>query len=194
MIDEVLQTPLELLALGDVLHLRDEVQRPALVVADERDAQQHPDRVAPGVPEPLLDLIRRDAPVEQLQILRRVDVGIVRIRQVAKRAGADSLGRIPGDPAQRVIHPQQPAGHVHECHADRRVRERVLESATHRSVPSGAPVHGGAGSERGTRRTTKMFKTRQSDPTNGSVVGQRPTSEATAITSSVGFTGLAICI
>ena len=78
-IDEVLQTPLELLALGDVLDLRDEVQRLAVVVADERDAQQHPDRVAPGVLVPLLDLIGWDAPVEQVQILRRVDVDIVRI-------------------------------------------------------------------------------------------------------------------
>ena len=34
-IDELLQTPFELLALGDVLDLRDEVQRSALVVADE---------------------------------------------------------------------------------------------------------------------------------------------------------------
>mgnify|MGYP003694443505 CR=1 FL=1 len=56
-IDEVLQTPFELFALGDVLHLRDEVQRSALVVADERHAQQHPDQMAPGVSVSLLDLI-----------------------------------------------------------------------------------------------------------------------------------------
>ena len=80
---------------------------------------------------PLLDLIGLDAAIEQFPILVSVDVGIVRIGQVAQRAGAHLLSRIPGDPAQRVIHAQQPAGHVHECHADRRVRERVFKGATH---------------------------------------------------------------
>ena len=88
-IDEVLQTPLELFPRGDVLYLRDKVQRSAFVVADERHAQQHPDRVAPGVLVPLLDLIRLDAPIEQFQSLGCVDVDIVRIGQVAQRAGAD---------------------------------------------------------------------------------------------------------
>ena len=78
-IDEVLQTPLELLPLGDVLYLRNEVQRSALVVTDERHAQQHPDQMAPGVSVPLLDLIPRYVPVEQLRDLKRVDVDIVRI-------------------------------------------------------------------------------------------------------------------
>ncbi len=68
-IDEVLQTPFELLTLGDVLHLRDEVQRSALVVANERDAQQYPDQMAPGVTVSLLDLILLDVPVEQLHDL-----------------------------------------------------------------------------------------------------------------------------
>ena len=140
-IDEVFQTPLELLALGDVLHLRDEMQREAVVVADERDVQQHPHRVAPGMLVSLLDLIRRDAPVEQLQILSRVDVDVVRIRQVAERAGAQLLGRIPGDPAQRVVHSQHPAGHVHQGHADRRVRERIFKSATHRHPPIAGHEH-----------------------------------------------------
>jgi hypothetical protein len=57
-IDEMLQTPFQLLTLADVLHLRDEVQRAALVVSDQRHAQQHPDLMAQGVSVPLLDLIR----------------------------------------------------------------------------------------------------------------------------------------
>lgn len=82
MIDEVLQTALELLALGDVLDLRDEVQRLVLVVADERHAQQHPDQMAHRVSEPLFDLISLDLAVEELRELSRIDVDIVRIRQV----------------------------------------------------------------------------------------------------------------
>ena len=41
--------------------------------------------------------------------LRRVDVDIVRIRQIAKRARADLLGRIPRDPTQRIIDAQKSA-------------------------------------------------------------------------------------
>ena len=79
MVDEVLETRLELLALGDVLYLRDEVQRSAFVVTDERHAQQHPDLMAPGVSVRLLDLIRLHAPREQFQILKHIDIDIVRI-------------------------------------------------------------------------------------------------------------------
>src|SRR5260370_29195934 len=88
-IDEALETSLELLALGDVLHLRDEVQRSPLVVADERYAQQHPDPMAPTVSVPLLDLIRRYAPFEQLHNLKGVEVDIPRDRQISERLAAD---------------------------------------------------------------------------------------------------------
>ena len=77
MIDEVLQAALELLALGDVLNLRDQVQRLSLVVANERDAQQHPEQTALGVPEPLFDLIARHLSAKKLHELRRVDVNIL---------------------------------------------------------------------------------------------------------------------
>ena len=70
-------------------------------------------------------------PVEQLHDLRRVDVDILRVGQVAECARAELLGRVPGDPAHRVVDAQQPAGHVHERHADRRVRERVFKGAEH---------------------------------------------------------------
>ena len=58
---------------------------------------------------PLLDLIGLDAAIEQFPILVSVDVGIVRIGQVAQRESAHLLGRVPCDPAHRVIHAQQPA-------------------------------------------------------------------------------------
>ena len=93
-IDEVLQTPFELLALGDVLYLRDDVQRSALVVTNKRHAQQHPDRMTPGVAVSLLDLILLDETVAQLPHLKRIDVDIVRIRQVAERASAHLLSAV----------------------------------------------------------------------------------------------------
>ncbi len=140
----MLQTTFELFTVGDILDLRDEMQRPSLVVPDERRAQEHPDRVAPGVSVALLNLIGGDAPVEHLHSLMRVEVDIIRVRQVAEGARTELVGRIPGDPAQRVIDSQQPAGHVYERHADRRVRERVFKSATHRHPPSrtSKPVYG----------------------------------------------------
>jgi hypothetical protein len=54
-IDELLQRPSSSFALGDVLYLRNEVQRADLIVANERHAQQHPDQMAPGVSVALLD-------------------------------------------------------------------------------------------------------------------------------------------
>ncbi len=133
-IDEVLQPPFELFALGDVLYLRDDVQRSALVLTNERHAQQHPDRMTPGVAVSLLDLILLDETVAQLPHLKHINVDIVRIRQVVERASVNLRSAVPGNPTQCVVHAQQPAAHVHEGHADRRVRECVFKSATHRAT------------------------------------------------------------
>ena len=78
-IDEVLETAGELLALRNVLDLRNEVPGMAVIVSDERHAQQHPDLMAPGVPIPLLDLIGRYVSVEQIRHLALVDVDVVRV-------------------------------------------------------------------------------------------------------------------
>jgi hypothetical protein len=83
--------------------------------------------------ESLFHLIHRHAPGKQFQVLRRVDVGVVWVRQVAERTGADLLCRIPGDPAQRVIHALKPAGHVHQGHADGCVHKCVFKGAGHGS-------------------------------------------------------------
>jgi len=50
MIHEMLQAALAALAIGDVLHLHDEVPGLVVVAADERDMQSDPDVVASRVP------------------------------------------------------------------------------------------------------------------------------------------------
>ena len=82
MIDQVLQASLELLAFGDVLHLRDKVQRPAVVVADERDALQDPNQVPADVAESFFDPVGGGLAVEELAELDRVDRDVLRDRQV----------------------------------------------------------------------------------------------------------------
>jgi hypothetical protein len=44
-VDEVLELGFEALAVGDVLNLRDEVQRPAISIAAERYGQRGPDQL-----------------------------------------------------------------------------------------------------------------------------------------------------
>jgi len=60
------------LALGDVLGLRDEVERLAIGVGDERRADQHPDHLPFGVPVALLHLVVTDLSGKQLLEVRAV--------------------------------------------------------------------------------------------------------------------------
>ena len=53
----------------------------------------------------------------------------------SQRRRPQCLGRIARDAAERIVHLQQAAGHIDECHADRRVRKRALEGATCRTMP-----------------------------------------------------------
>ena len=138
------QRLLRLLALADVLDLRDEMSGLVLIVSDERHAQQDPDLMAPGMPVPLLDLIGRNVPVEQIRHLTLVDVDVVRVREVAKRTRADLLRRVPGNPTQRVVDAEQLAGHVYQGHADRRVRERGFKCAKQDDNRPGAHNSSGA--------------------------------------------------
>src|SRR5665213_787182 len=93
--------------------------------------QQYPDGMAPGVTKSFFTLTGRPSAVEQRRGLRRIDVRVERIGEVAKRPGADLFGRISRDPAQRVVHAQRLTGHVDHGHADWRVRERIFKRVRH---------------------------------------------------------------
>ena len=131
MIDEVRQPPLQFLALGDVLQLRDEVQRPVPVVANEGDGQQHPELVTLSVHVAFFDLIARQVAAYEPDDLTGIEVDVCGMRQFAQRTMLEMLPRKTRNPAERLVHSQQTPVHVDERHADRRVGERMLERMHH---------------------------------------------------------------
>ena len=101
-IDEVLEASRQLLPLGDVLHLRDDIERVALLIADDRHGHQHPDVVAPGVAVALLDLIAGDLAGHEVSPVLRVEIDVVGVRHRAKRRGLQLVLGVSGDPTERV--------------------------------------------------------------------------------------------
>ncbi|MGD0713888.1 MAG: hypothetical protein ABSB24_06840 [Gaiellaceae bacterium] len=91
MIDQIRKVLLELLARGDVLHLGDEIQGLVLVVADERDRQQHPGVVAPAMAVAPLDLIAPDLSRKQSQHVLGVEIDVVGMRDVLQRRRSQLL-------------------------------------------------------------------------------------------------------
>src|SRR6266404_4175938 len=70
-----------LLALGDVLNLRDEVARLAVRVANERRAEKPPDGVAALVPIALLEMVRLRSATERLARMLGRGRDVVGMRQ-----------------------------------------------------------------------------------------------------------------
>jgi hypothetical protein len=64
-IGQVLEALRQLLALGDVLNLGNEMERPAPIVPHERHSEKPPDVVAPGMAIALLNLVAGSSTVEQ---------------------------------------------------------------------------------------------------------------------------------
>ncbi len=126
-IDHVFEASRQLLALRDVLDLRDHVERLNPIIADQRDGHEHPELMAPGVAVALLDLVALDLAVQQLSQLLGVEIDVVRIRDGLERRCPQLVPGITGDPAERVVDLQPATFHVNERHADRRAVERGLE-------------------------------------------------------------------
>ena len=127
-VDDVFQVLRHFLALGDVLHLRDHVERCAVGIADERIRHQHPDVVAPGVAVAHLDLEAGDLAGDELRQAFLVEGDVVRVRDGVQRRGFELVDGMPGDPAERCIDLQPAAVHGDERHADGCVVERGLEA------------------------------------------------------------------
>ena len=139
-IDQVLEALRQLLALGDVLDLRDDIEGLAPVVADERHRQQHPEVMAPGMAVALLDLVAGNPAVEQLAQGVRVEIDVLGMRDGPQRRRLELVPGMPGDPAERIVDLQPAALHVHESHADRRIGECALEPRMHLvQTPLGRP-------------------------------------------------------
>jgi hypothetical protein len=112
---------------GDVLDLADEVDRGAVTCADERDAQEDPDQVAPLVEVPLLHLVRPNLAVQHLANETEVGFEVLRVGDVLKRPGEQLVVRVADELAERVVHPQEAAVGANQRHADRGEAERAAE-------------------------------------------------------------------
>jgi hypothetical protein len=123
----VAQLLLQLAALGEVLDLADEVERPAVFVGRERDRQQRPDHAPVGVDVALVHLVGRAAAGEHVVDQREVRVEVVGVREVLEREPQQLLLGVADELAQRLVDVEPLALEPHERHADRRVVERGAE-------------------------------------------------------------------
>ena len=127
-VGQVLELLLEALALGDVLHLAQDVVRTSVRVAQDGRRQRDPDLMAVRVEVTKLGGQQVQAPGEQ-----RLDVALV----LAAVFGVHDRGvwkrqqiavRVAGDRAQRAVDAHVPAVRLGERHPDRRAIESSVES------------------------------------------------------------------
>ena len=114
-------------ALGDVLDLADEVQRPVVEVAHDRRAHRDPHRVPVVVQVALLDLAVRDRAGEEPGHRLATHLTVVGMAQVEDRRGQQLGFASSEDLHQRAVHPEEATVDRGERHADRRVLERAAE-------------------------------------------------------------------
>ncbi len=126
-VGQVDELALELLAVGDVLHLHDQVQGDAGAVADDRHREQAPAEPSPRVDVALLDLVARDLARLQPLPVHGIDPAVVRMRDGGERAPQQLALRVARDLAERGVDLKPATVGVDQRHADRRVRERALE-------------------------------------------------------------------
>ncbi len=117
------------LKVADVLHLRDEVQRPAFAVAHQRDRQQRPDRLAVAADIAFFHGVAADMTVEQFVQLGQVGVQIVRVGDLLKGQAIKSFRRIAEQLAQRLVNLQPFALRRHQRHADGGILQRAAKAA-----------------------------------------------------------------
>ena len=112
-IDEILELPRPLLALGNILYLVDDIERAAVRIANDRYGEQHPDEVAPGMAIALLDLVAGNLPREQGVHLVGSELDIFRMGDGLKGGGLQLVGRKTGDSAKGAVDLKPAALHVH---------------------------------------------------------------------------------
>ncbi len=142
-VGEVLEPPLEELALGDVLDLSQEVQRLPVGVAHQGCADLDRDQVPVGMDVALLVAVDGDPAADQLLgcpvVVAKVLGGSDRLEGHA----LELLARIPGDLAERRVHVLEAPVQRGDGHADRCAiegRPKVCLRRTNRLV--GAPALG----------------------------------------------------
>jgi hypothetical protein len=123
----VAQLLLELLALGDVLDLADEVQRPLLLVGGERDREERPDHAAVRVQVALVHLVGRAATRQDVLHERQVRVEVVGVGDRLERDLQQLVLGVADELAQRLVDLEPLALEPYERHSDRCVVERGLE-------------------------------------------------------------------
>ena len=119
---------LDLLTLGDVLDLGDEVERLALRVSDEGNAQRSPHRVAIGVEEALLQVVPGELACHYPARISLTGRKIVRVGDLLPREGLQLFLGVPEYSAKRVVHLQVSALEGDHGHADGCVLEDASEA------------------------------------------------------------------
>ena len=125
----VAQAPLGELALGDVLHLRDEEKRPPVEVARERAAEVAPDGVAAAVTVAVLAAITVLLAGEQRGQLAPDVLHVVGMDDIFQRHAQQLALRVAEEFAEGAVHGEPPLVRSQQRHADHGVLERPGEVA-----------------------------------------------------------------
>ena len=115
-------------ALGDVLHLAEEVQRQAVGVVHQRRAQGDPHDLALVVEEAHLAADGRRVALEHALVLVAFGLAVLRVQERAERAALEVGALVAGDLAQRAVRAQQAAVGARDRHADVTLLERRAEA------------------------------------------------------------------
>ena len=118
----------ELLRLGDVLDLRDEMHRRPGCIAHQRDRQPHVHDVPGAVKIPFLHLVVVDVPGQQVRQVGEVGVQVGGMRDVLKGLLQEFLRLVADDAAEHPVDLQPVAVQRHQRHADAGVVERLAET------------------------------------------------------------------
>ena len=118
---------LGLLALGDVLHLRDQVAADPPAVIDGRDSQGDPDRMTPGVLAASLAAVAVALAVGDLAERLDLALAFTRVDDLAERLAEQAVLGAAADLAEGSVDSLEAAIERHERHADAAVVERLAE-------------------------------------------------------------------
>ncbi len=128
MVGEILQLPLEALALPDVTGVDDGIATATGSPGHRRGAQQHPDDVAVAVQAAQLQLPARLIVGGHQRELAQHGFGVLGVHDGGQRHLQQRLAGLTEQRAQRLVGAQQPPAlllaELHECHTDRSVVDR----------------------------------------------------------------------
>src|SRR5215203_346762 len=119
---------LDLLAFAHVLDLRDEVERLALSIPDEGNAQRSPHRVAVSVEKVLLQVVPGELAFHNPARISRTGCQIVGVSNLLPHEGLQLFLGVPEYFAKRAVHLQVSPFEADHGHADRCVIEDASEA------------------------------------------------------------------